>query len=135
MLPEGYVVTDPTDPFETGTGPFLYPPDFERDPRVVVRAEARHCNAAGVVHGGLLMTLADLALCAAAMRDTGDASAVTVSMDSQFLAAAQVGEWLAARAEVLRHTGSLVFVRGTVSAGERQVLSASAVVKRVRNAG
>ena len=131
-FPDRYSVTDPHDPFETGTGPFYSPIDDDGDPRVVLKAEPGHCNTSGAIHGGLLMTMADLALCAEANREMPEERSITISLNSEFVAAGQAGDFVVARAEVIRRTGSMVFVRGQITAGDRVLLNSSAVVKRVK---
>ncbi len=131
-FPDGYHVFDPIDPFENGAGPFYCPNQADGDPRFVVLAEPRHCNTGGVLHGGLLMTLADLALCATACRDFRQERAVTVAMNTEFIAAGGAGDLVVARGEVIRRTGSLVFLRGQVTVGERILINCSSVVKRVK---
>lgn len=129
-FPEGWRVTDPFDAFEKHAGPFLSPETGE--PRYAFRVEARHCNSGGTVHGGLLMTFADLVMCVTATRDTPDERALTVSLTASFVDAGALGDLVEARGEVIRRTGSLVFGRGEVLVGERVLLSYTGVVKRVR---
>ena len=131
-FPDGYRVFDPIDPFENGAGPFYCPNRDDGDPRFVFLAEPRHCNTGGVLHGGLLMTLADLALCATACRDLPEERAITVAMNTEFVAAGVAGDLVVARGEVIRRTGSLVFLRGQVAVGERILINCSSVVKRVK---
>ena len=125
-------MADAIDPFEVATGPFYMPETDEGDLHFVFKAEPRHCNSMGVIHGGALMTLADLALCYAAHHGSDDEGAITVSMNTDFVGPGHEGDLVTARAEVLRQTGSLVFMRCLVSAGERVLLNCAAVVKRVR---
>ena len=92
----------------------------------------------GIVHGGALMTFADMALgCAVgyAVRhrlsfgESGSAPFVTAQLQVQFVAAAQTGSLLIARTEVVRTTSQLVFVRTLIEAGERTVASADGIFK------
>lgn len=131
-FPEAYRVCDPVDPFETTTGNFYEPLEPDDDPRVVLRVEEKHCNSSGITHGGLLMTMADLTLCMMARQGLKNDRVITVSLDCQFISAGEIGDFLVARAEVTRQGGSLVFVRGEIRAGERVLLTASAVTKRVK---
>ena len=131
-FPDGYRIADPTDPFELDAGPFFRPTDEDLPPEFVLRAEARHCNAFGIVHGGLLMTLTDHAMCATSRTDMRDHSVATVSYNSEFLAPARAGELIVARAECLRRTGSFAFMRALVQADGRSVLSCSAVIKLLK---
>lgn len=132
-VPDGYRIIDPRDPYEVAAGPF-YLPESGDDFHLLLPVEARHCNASGVVHGGLLVTLADVTVCAAAIRGADDERAVTVSLTADFIAAGHEGDLLEARAEVTRRTGSLAFVRGQVAADGRILLTCSAVIKRMRRA-
>lgn len=131
-FPSAYRVSDPVDPFETATGNFYEPIDHGDDPRVVALVEEKHCNSSLVTHGGFLMTMADLTLCMMARRGLVDERAVTVSLDCHFISAGKVGDFLEARAVVTRQGGSLVFVRGEIKTGDRVLLTANAVTKRVK---
>lgn len=119
------------DPAEDHVGPFFFKPQGEGRVQTVFRPRLHHCNTYGGVHGGVLMTFADYTLCLAAMQSETD-TAVTVSATCEFLDAAREGELLAGEGEVMRMTGSLVFTRAVICAGERVVMTASAVLKRVR---
>lgn len=89
-------------------------------------------NPAGLVHGGLVTTLADHALSAIAWEATGRQPCVTVQMDTHFLGAARPGDFLEARARVARQGGSLLFLEGAVAAGGEEIALVAGVWKRVR---
>ena len=92
-------------------------------------AEPRHTNVHGIVHGGMLMTLADTALGLNVWEEAGRQPSVTVQLDVQFLAVVRPGEFVEARAEILRRTRSVIFVRGALAVGGRSVAAASGVWK------
>ena len=92
-------------------------------------AEERHTNPAGIVHGGMLVTLVDHAIATVAWESVGRKPCVTVTLDTQFIAAVRPGDFVAARAEVTGRTSSMVFARGTVSVGGATVATAGAVLK------
>jgi uncharacterized protein (TIGR00369 family) len=125
---EGYTIYDPTDPYENHAGPFFWREREDGAHHFVVKAEARHCNRHGIVHGGLMMTMIDLAMVVSAKQDWEEIL-VTVSLNSEFVAAGQQGEIVEAVGEVVRRTRSLAFVRGRVFVGDRTLLAASAVLK------
>ncbi|MEM6475211.1 MAG: PaaI family thioesterase, partial [Pseudomonadota bacterium] len=50
------------DPFETRSGPFFMRRQDDGSYLCAFRAEDRHMNGAGFMHGGCLMTFADFAL-------------------------------------------------------------------------
>ncbi len=130
-FPSAYYILDPDDHYEMNTGPFYSPVEPADDPRFVLLVEEKHCNSGGVVHGGLLMAMADLTLCAAAREGLPDERAITVQLDAQFISAGKVGNFLVARAEIVRRGGRIVFVRGEIAAGDETLLTCSAVTRRV----
>ncbi len=128
---DGYTIYDPIDPLENHVGPFFWKKLEEGIQHFVLKAEARHCNRHEIVHGGLMMTMIDLAMVVAA-KETWDEQLVTVSLNSEFVDAGRAGDLIEANGELVRRTGSMAFVRGRVYAGERTLLSSSAVLKRMR---
>jgi uncharacterized protein (TIGR00369 family) len=124
-----------TDPFELLTGPFYYRREATGAPVCAFRAEQKHMNGGGFMHGGCLMTFADYALFCIASDALKDSGSVTASLNAEFVDAARVGDLIEARGEVVRAGGSLVFVRGQVAAEGRTVLNFSAIVKKVRRGG
>lgn len=95
-----------------------------------LRVEAQHGNEhMGTVHGGVIMTLADNGLGAAVAHAIGGLHCVTISLQTQFVASARVGEFIHCEAEVVRRSRSLVFVRGLILAGDRTVASAEGIWK------
>src|SRR6185437_3084068 len=59
--PDGFSPLFRTSPFLDAVGPFYYRRDGERLV-IGLRVLEKHANARGAAHGGLLMTLADIAL-------------------------------------------------------------------------
>jgi uncharacterized protein (TIGR00369 family) len=121
-----------SDPFETLAGPYYQRRDGEGRVVCAFRAEKKHMNGGGFMHGGCLATFADYALFVIAedaLRDTGS---VTASLNCEFVDSAREGELIEARGEVVRAGGSMVFVRGLVESGGRPLLNFSAIVKKVR---
>jgi acyl-coenzyme A thioesterase 13 len=95
------------------------------------KAGPQHCNAHGIVHGGVLMTFADYALCMAATDHYAGESCVTVSFACEFVAAAQLGHIVVGRVTVTRKTRSLVFTRGEILVDDAPVMTFSSIVKRL----
>ena len=98
------------------------------------RAEARHMNGGGVVHGGCLMSFADYSLFAIAHEHIGDDQyGLTVAFNSEFLSGPKEGELIEAKGEVLRAGGSIIFVRGIVYGNGVPALNYSGTIKKIRN--
>ena len=130
-LPSDYQVYEYDDPFEDHVGPLGYKV-VDGTITFAFLADARHRNTAGTVHGGMLMTFADFALCLTATWDQPGEKCVTVSCNSEFVAPGRPGDLIEASGEVGRRTKSLTFVRGQVYADDRILLNYSAIVKRIR---
>jgi len=120
------------DPFEDLTGPYYF--KIEPDGAVLcgLRAEPKHMNGAGFMHGGCIMTFADFALFAIAHAKIAGLRGVTATLNGEFIGAVSSGTVLEARGEVIKAGRSLVFLRGLVSAASEPVMTFSGVIKRVR---
>lgn len=126
----GYVLYDPVDPFENRAGPFFWAPREDGGHHFVLRAEPHHCNSHGVVHGGLFMTMADLAMAATSKAERDDAY-VTVSFNCEFVAGGRQGELIETETELMRRTRSMAFVRGRISSGGETLFVFSGVMKLI----
>lgn len=91
--------------------------------------ESKHMNAAGTVHGGMLMGLADVAMSRTTREVTGAVTCSTVALSCDFLAPGKLGDLVEARVRITRQTRTMVFLSATVSAGDRQLLVAQGVWK------
>lgn len=96
------------------------------------RAEQKHANLIGVVHGGMLMSFADRALGETAMRAADGANCVTIQLEMKFIDVGRLGNWIEIRPQLVKRTGSLVFMRGDVHDGTRLLASADGVWKILR---
>ena len=94
-------------------------------------ATSQHTNPAGIVHGGLLMTLIDHALSAIAWEDAGRRPCLTIQLDVRFLTSVRPQSLIEARGRVVRRTATLSFVEGSLTVGAELVVTASAILKIV----
>jgi uncharacterized protein (TIGR00369 family) len=88
------------------------------------------CNASGILHGGVLMTLLDSACGAAAWFDESQGKrrySVTVSFTTQFLQAARLGETLTVLGSKRSGGGRTIFTAESEIRNERGELVASGV--------
>ncbi len=116
--------------FSAHAGPFYFREEGAL-PGVGFFSEQHHANLGGIVHGGALMTLADMSLFDICFRAEGRFAAVTVTMNSEFLSPAPLGEFIEATGEVMKAGRTTVFVRGVITAKEKAVLSFSGSLKRL----
>lgn len=90
---------------------------------------SQHTNPAGIVHGGLLMTLIDHALSAIAWEDASRRPCVTIQIDVRFLTAVHAKTFIEARGRVVRRTATLSFTEGNLTVRAEVVATASAILK------
>jgi uncharacterized protein (TIGR00369 family) len=124
-----------TDPYEALTGPFYARRDDDGVMVCAFRAEKKHMNGGGAMHGGCMATFADYALFMIADEALKDVGSVTASLNCEFVDGAQEGELIEARGDVVRAGGSMVFVRGLITASGRPITNFSAIVKKIRRKG
>lgn len=131
MLPERFQTKPGFDPAEDNIGPFYYAKSAEGF-EYAFEADQKHCNEHGIVHGGVLMAFADYCLCSQATDNYAQESCITVSFNSEFIAAAAIHSLVECTVEVIRKSGSMVFLVGKVRVAQEVVLTFSSVVKRIR---
>jgi uncharacterized protein (TIGR00369 family) len=119
------------DPFETRSGPFFHRREADGSYVSAFRAEARHMNGGGFMHGGCLMTFADFALFAIATDVLAGDHAVTLNLSGDFLGSVQQGALVEARGEVTRGGGKTIFVRGLVTGDGQPALSFTGIIRRL----
>jgi acyl-coenzyme A thioesterase PaaI-like protein len=88
---------------------------------------ADHANPAGAVHGGILVAFADHTLGCYVEAAADGAPNVTIQLNTHFLAAVDPGSFMELRGEVTRATGSMVFVRGIIAVGKRDVVAVDGI--------
>ena len=124
-IPDGFAPLSRGSPFIDLVGP-LY---FKRKGKgllVAILAEERHCNSAGFVHGGLLSTVADIALGYNAA-DLGGAEIpiITASLTIDFAGSARAGDWIVCEADVQKAGKRMAFANCYLAVGEKRIARAS----------
>jgi uncharacterized protein (TIGR00369 family) len=125
--PEGFDLLNRTSPLVVLLGPFYA--RGEGDNLVVgLRVAEKHTNARGFAHGGVLLTLADVALGYAAEGSVDPpARLITVSISADFAGSAELGDWVEARVDIQRVGKRMAFANAYLHVGERRIVRASAV--------
>jgi len=111
----------PTEKFSAAIGPSWVRYDEALPMVAMLAGEAVTNENIGIVHGGALLTFADIAF--------GVAVADALGLQFHFTAAARVGSLITCQPEVVRKTSQLVFVRGLFMADGRVVGSADGIFK------
>ncbi len=140
MMPAGYLphtrrspLTDPWEPlFARETAGAV-----QLAVQLAVQIREAHCNARGFAHDGLLSALADNAMGLSAVHQARQqmaasaANAVTVALSLDFIAVAQVGEWVEFHPTVLKVGRTLAFVECKAVCGERLIARGNASFRMV----
>jgi uncharacterized protein (TIGR00369 family) len=129
-IPAGFVAIPPMSGFGRAMGPWYEKRDGERT-ILGFRAEERHINRLGIIHGGMMMAFADVLLSEVQRRVTGRPS-VTMRMAVDFVSPARLGDWIEGDGEVSRATRNLVFVRARIWRAKHTLMTASGVFNFIR---
>lgn len=130
-VPEGFTMMTGLSPFNALVGP-LYRREDEKGVSIGIHVEEKHTNSRGICHGGLLATLADLAL-GYALVGHGDklsGSFFTVQLSIDYARAARVGEWIESEVKVQHAGARLAFANCYLVADGRRIARASAIFAR-----
>lgn len=132
-VPADYQPLDRKSAFSDLTGPYYTRPVDQSGHSLGLLIQEKHLNKLRLAHGGVLMTLADNAFGDAVMKAYDHpVSFVTVSMNSEFLRPAALGDWVESEVEVLRKGERLVFADCTLLVRGKKILHASAVMALVK---
>jgi uncharacterized protein (TIGR00369 family) len=130
--PDGFVrIPDVAlDAFTGHVGPFFA--RFEGEELLIgFRAAKRHSNPAGIVHGGALMTFADVYMAvASAVQGRMAASFLpTINLSCDFMLPTPLGAWVEGRTQLLREGKNFVFAQGMTTADGKPVMRSSGIFK------
>lgn len=126
------------DPFEDHCGPFYWREEEGGVRKSAFRAEHKHMNGGGFMHGGCVMTFADYCLFVIARPALMDRSSVTATLNGEFVGTARVGDRVECVGEIVKAGRSMVFVRGLIvnaSNGNDPMMSFSGVIKKTTPRG
>ena len=126
-LPEGFVPISRTSPFTDLIGP-IYQKTDQSGLIIGLVAEEKHCNARGMVHGGVLGTLADIAMgYSAAFSTQPPTRIVTTSQTVDYVESAEKGDWIEVHTDVQKVGRSIAFANCYFHVDSRRIARASAV--------
>jgi uncharacterized protein (TIGR00369 family) len=116
-LPEGLGFTDVLRPV------YRREPDAKRGLCLAMKVQANHGNMIGICHGGVLMTLADIAAAQAVnFARQKIAGSPTISLTFDFVSAAKEGDWIEAESERVELKRVFAFASGVIRCGDKVVL-------------
>lgn len=118
-IPEGFTLATPTNPYWERFGDVYV--DTARM-RIGFVVQEHHCNPVRTLHGGAMASFADMQLLALPeYTDAQDTHAPTISLDVDYLAAANCGEWVEAQISIDRITRGLIFLSAFITADGRAI--------------
>ena len=116
-----------TDPWEP-----LYSKRTEKAVHLGLRLAKPHTNSRGLIHGGLIASLADNAMgysCALVMGWT--TSLVTISLAVDYVGSAEIGQWLAVESEVIKTGSTICFAQSLIKADDTVIARANGTFRVV----
>ena len=148
QVPDGFQPVEPGSPFVDLAGPFYF--REESDSLVIgLLVEEKHCNSGGTAHGGLISTMADVAL----GNSVGHASIseeerqkwredghrlqrapiprVTVNLTTDFAGFARAGDWVTMRVDIQKLGKSLSFVNAYLECNGERIARSSGVYRNL----
>lgn len=134
VLPDGYVMQPWQRGFGRTVGPFYARREANGAETLAFRVEAHHANGLQNCHGGMLVSLADMAWGRAAKVPPGYGW-VTVRLVTDFLSGARMGDWVEGASELISQDGDLYSVRGRLWVGDRTIVTGSGVFKFIKMEG
>jgi uncharacterized protein (TIGR00369 family) len=126
-LPEGFGLITRTSPFTDLLGP-IYQKTDASGLVIAILVEEKHCNARGIVHGGVFGTLADIAMgYSAAFSTEPPTPMVTTSQSVDYAGKAKEGDWIEVHTDVQKVGRSTAFASCYFHVGSKRIARASAV--------
>ncbi|MCY6380498.1 PaaI family thioesterase [Hoeflea prorocentri] len=126
-IPDGFVPITRSSPFIDMLGPLYYRLSDD-GLEIGLLAEKKHCNSRGIVHGGLLSTVADIALgYSAGGYPDGNRPMVTTSITIDFAGSAGIGDWIVFKTDVQKVGRMAAFANTYAHVGDRRIARASGI--------
>jgi uncharacterized protein (TIGR00369 family) len=126
-IPAGFAPIFRTSPFLETIGP-LYSAGSGASLVIGMRVQEKHTNARGTLHGGVLASVADIALgYGLATSTTPPTSMVTANLSVDFAGGARVGDWIETSLDLQKVGSRMAFANVYFSVGDARIARASGV--------
>ena len=131
-VPEGFEPHFRKSPFTDPWEP-LFSKRTERAVIMGLRLAKPHTNARGLIHGGLIASLADNAMGYSCAQATGwVTSFVTISLTIDFTGSAGIGQWLSVESDVIRTGSTICFAQSLIRADDMVIARANGTFRVVK---
>ncbi len=125
--PAGFAPIFRTSAFLETIGP-LYSAGCGASLVIGVRVQEKHTNARGTLHGGVLASIADIALGYGLATSTNPpTSMVTANLSVDFAGSAQIGDWIETTLDIQKVGSRMAFANVYFSVGGERIARASGV--------
>jgi uncharacterized protein (TIGR00369 family) len=130
-IPEGFAPHFRKSPFTDPWEP-LYSRRTDKAVVIGLRLAKPHTNGRGLIHGGLIASLADNAMGYSCAQQMGNVSSlVTISLAADFVGTAKVGQWLAVESDVIKTGSTICFAQSVIKADDAVIARANATFRVV----
>lgn len=126
--PSGFVLLEDCAESERLAGPY-YVRMGKEGPAIGFRVKRRHLNRAGMCHGGILATLADMNITPISRSQELAEVNPTISMTLDYFAPVVHGQWVEAQPNILRRTRNILFSQCVLTADGVPSVRASVVYR------
>lgn len=131
-IPEGFVPAKFSTGFLDVAGPYFTRKEADHI-AVGIRIGNGHINGIEVAHGGVLTTLADVALSYQLfVSEKPRLPIATVNLNTNFLTGAKLGDWVVAHTHIDRKGSKTAYCHGRIVAGERLLMTMTGVFALLR---
>jgi uncharacterized protein (TIGR00369 family) len=126
-IPAGFAPIFRTSPFLETIGP-LYSAGSGAQLVVGLQVQEKHTNARGTLHGGVLASIADIALGYGLATSTNPpTSMVTANLSVDFAGSAQIGDWIETSLDIQKIGSRLAFANVYFTLRGERIARASGV--------
>lgn len=126
-IPAGFAPVVRNSPYSDLLGP-IYGKGEGAELSLGLRAQPKHANMRGIVHGGVMASLADMALgYTLAFSTEPPMGLVTASLTIDYAGSASVGDWMETRTDIQRRGNRVAFANCYIYVAERRIVRASGV--------
>jgi uncharacterized protein (TIGR00369 family) len=131
QIPEGFEPHFRNSPFTDPWEP-LYSRRTEKAVIIGLRLAKPHTNGRGLIHGGLIASLADNAMGYSCAQATDwSTSFVTISFAVDYVGSAQIGQWLAVESDVIKTGRTICFAQSLIKADDAVIARANGTFRVV----
>jgi uncharacterized protein (TIGR00369 family) len=131
QIPKGFEPHFRNSPFTDPWEP-LYSRRTEKAVIIGLRLAKPHTNGRGLIHGGLIASLADNAMGYSCAQATDwSTSFVTISLAVDYVGSAQIGQWLAVESDVIKTGRTICFAQSLIKADDAVIARANGTFRVV----